>query len=190
MPLPGFQDVMLPLLELCADDHEWSVKLAKPLLAEKFGLSEDEQRELLPSGAAPKFANRVAWAKTYLEWAGLLERVRRGVFRITPQGREVLRSPPVSIDISFLSQFESFERVRNAGAPIKKADSLSKTTKERRDDETPEEVLQAAYSKLNRELSSVLLEQIAEMSSGFFERLVLDLMLAMGYGGASPQSSE
>ncbi len=184
MPIPGFQYVALPLLKMCADGQEWSVKAAKGPLADHFGLMEEERKELLPSGAAPRFSNRVAWSKTYMEQAGLLKRTRRGYFQITQRGRDVLVNPPAVIDIAFLGQFEGFASFRSRTAAAETPDLAPAIIV----DETPEEQLQTAHQRLGDELASRLLEQIAEMSPEFFEKLVLDLMLAMGYGGSREES--
>lgn len=186
MPVPGFQFISLPLLKMCADGEEWSVKAAKGPLADHFGLTEEERKELLPSGAAPRFSNRVAWAKTYMEQAGLLKRTRRGHFRITPTGVEVLANPPEVIDIQFLSQFDGFMSFRSK--PSSSETDAPVATSTATMDETPEEQLQNAHQRLCDELASRLLDQIAEMSPEFFERLVLDLMLAMGYGGSREEA--
>jgi len=184
VPIPGFQHIGLPLLRLCGDGREWSVRVAKDPLADEFGLTEAERKELLPSGAAPRFSNRVAWAKTYMEQAGLLSRTRRGYFQITQAGRDVLNHPPEVIDITFLSQFEGFNKFRAKSAPAGSEEAVDQPTV----GETPEEQLQAAHQRLCDELAGELLDQIAEMSAEFFEKLVLDLMLAMGYGGSREES--
>jgi len=184
MSIPGFQHIALPLLRLCADGEEWSVKAAKEPLADEFGLTAEEQRERLPSGAAPRFSNRVAWAKTYMAQAGLLKRTRRGFFQITQAGREVLANPPAVIDIPFLSRYASFTKFRNGSGSV----DAVKPAEPSASDETPEEQLQAAHQRLCDDLAGQLLDQIAELSPLFFERLVLDLMMAMGFGGTDPSA--
>jgi restriction system protein len=179
MPVPGFQEMTLPLLRACADGNEWSMAAIREPIAEHFGLTEAARKELLPSGATPRFNNRVAWAKVYLERAGLLVKTRRGHFRISPAGQQVLADPPPVIDIPFLSQFDGFDDFRSRGADRPPPAAA---------EETPEEQLQSAHQRLDDELASQLLAQISEMSFEFFEKLVLDLMLAMGYGGSREES--
>ena len=183
MAIPGFQQITLPLLKLCANGDEWSLKVARPQLADHFGLTEEERKELLPSGQQPRFTNRVAWAKVYMERAGLLTKTRRGYFRISPAGIEALKSAPEVIDISFLSRFEGFDDFRSKSAtPDTPEPAAAAVT------ETPEEQLQSAHQRLGDDLAKRLLEQIGDMSPEFFERLVLDLMLAMGYGGSREEA--
>jgi restriction system protein len=112
MAIPTFQDLMLPLLKLASDGQEHSVASMREPLAELFGLTEEERRELLPSGQQSRFNNRVAWAKVYLQQAGLLEGTRRGHFRITERGKQVLQNAPERIDVSFLNRFPEFQEFR------------------------------------------------------------------------------
>jgi len=183
MAIPGFQKMTLPLLQACADGKEWTMPAIRGPIAERFRLNEEERSELLPSGAQSRFNNRVAWAKVYLERAGLLTKTRRGYFTISPVGLKVLGNPPPVIDIAFLRQFDGFEAFRTRSTDRKKIVDLSP-----QEDETPEEQLQAAHQRLCEDLATQLLAQIKEMSFEFFEKLVLDLMLAMGYGGSREDS--
>lgn len=148
-------------------------------LAQKFNLTEQERRELLPSGRQEIFENRVGWARTYLKKAGLIEATKRGVHRITQRGLEVLRNKPDRIDVSFLDQFEEFRSFRALRRP---------KTEEKpgidSDKSTPEELLESAYQKLRSDLASELLQRIKSCSPRFFERLVVELILKMGYGGS------
>ncbi len=176
MAIPDFQSMMLPLLQFAADGAEHSVAESRSPLGDQFGLTEDERAELLPSGQQSRFNNRVAWAKVYLERAGLLEKTRRAHFKITSRGIEVLADPPERIDISFLKQFTEFDGFRSKPTEPSGAETI--------DDETPEETLQAAYQAIRDTLASEILSIVKSLSSTFFERLVLDLMLKMGYGGS------
>jgi restriction system protein len=180
MAIPDFQSMMLPLLQLAADGNEHSVAECRAPLAQQFGLSEQERQELLPSGQQPRFNNRVAWAKVYLERAGLLVKTRRAHFRISPNGQQVLEQAPTRIDIAYLKQFTEFDSFRpkssievEPGAP---------------ENDTPEERLQDAYQRIRQTLAAELLDRIRAASPQFFERLVLDLMLKMGYGGSRDDS--
>lgn len=175
MAIPDFQSLMLPLLQLAADGKEHALADARRPLANQFSLTEEERKELLPSGKQSRFNNRVAWAKVYLERAGLLEKTRRAHFRISQRGRDILKDPPERIDIGFLSQFPEFNDFRERSTPA--GDDTAT------EDKTPEEALEIAYDKIREDLAAELLQQVKSASPEFFERLVLDLMLKMGYGG-------
>jgi restriction system protein len=168
--------MMLPFLRLVGDGQEHSVAAVRAPLAAQFGLSEQECQELLPSGQQSRFNNRVAWAKVYLERAALLSKTRRGHFKISPRGLEILQNPPEAIDIGYLKQFPEFDEFR--------AKSVSPPGNTPSEEETPEETLQAAYGRIRDSLAAELLDQVKAASPEFFERLVLDLMLKMGYGGS------
>jgi restriction system protein len=174
--IPDFQSLMLPLLKLAADGTERSLAAARAPLAEEFGLTEEERKELLPSGQQARFTNRVAWAKVYLERARLIENTRRAHFQITSRGREVLQNAPHKIDIAFLKRFTEFDSFRSKAEPVVGDTSLQT--------QTPEETLEAAYDKIRQNLAAELLGQVKSASPEFFERLVLELMLKMGYGGS------
>ena len=175
MPIPDFQTLMLPMLELAGDGNEHSVSESRGHLAERFGLTEEERRRLLPSGQQTTFDNRVAWAKSYLEKAGLLQKTRRAHFKISDSGQRVLSNPPQKIDTAFLRQFSEFAGFRSANETSEEEIATQAT---------PEEALEAAYGRIREDLAIALLEQIHAGSSEFFERIVLDLMLKMGYGGS------
>ena len=172
--------MMLPLLQLSADGSEHTLANARTPLADQFGLTDAERAELLPSGQQSRFNNRVAWAKIYLERAGLFEKTRRGFFKITSQGLEVLANPPDRVDIAFLRRFAEFDTFRTK--------QTDKPESAGTDDETPEETLQAAYATIRDSLATELLALVKSMSPTFFENLVLDLMLKMGYGGSRDDS--
>lgn len=115
MPIPDYQTLMLPLLHLTRDGAEHPFREAVDKLAEEFQLSDDERSELLPSGTAHVFGSRVGWARSYLKQAGLLEAPKRGVFRITPEGKALLAKNPGKIDNNLLNQYESFRAFRARG---------------------------------------------------------------------------
>lgn len=181
MTVPDFQSVMLPMLRSCADGRERSLARAREELAREFGLTQEDQDELLPSGRQGLWANRVAWANTYLRQAGLLESTRRGHFRITARGLEVLGNPPDRIDIKFLERFAEFRDFRSRRGK-------KQETENGRDDadqqETPDETLEDAYQKLRISLAEELLEKIRNASPEFFEHVVVEVLLRMGYGGS------
>ena len=172
---------MLPLLRHVQDGGDYTIAGSRDILAEEFNLSEDERKQRLPSGAANRFYNRLAWAKIYLERAGLIEKIRRGVFRISNSGREVLASPPERIDIPYLMQFPSFAEFRNKES----SNETISTAPEADDGEeaTPEEALDNAYQRLRDELATEILIHVRQAHPSFFEQLVVDLMLKMGFGG-------
>lgn len=179
MPVPGFQTFMLPVLELASDGQEHSLEEARDTLAARFALSEADQAERLPTGKQTRFSNRVAWAKSYLQQAGLLASARRGYFRITERGQTVLAQRPQAIDIGFLEQFQEFRDFRNttrepATHPVPRIIPASS--------ETPEEALEQAYQSIRSELAAELLEKVKNSSARFFEVLVVELLLKMGYG--------
>ena len=183
MTIPDFQSIMLPLLKLAADDKVHTIRTAKEVLGEQFQLSEEELDHTLPSGRQKTFSNRVSWAKTYLERAGLLSKAGRGQFKITQRGHDVLANPPAIIDIKFLQQFKEFLDFRSRSDTPDNSITVVES-EDTTDTQTPEEALQDAYKQLRDDLAGEILEHVAEMSPHFFEQLVLDLMLAMGYGGA------
>lgn len=188
MGVPDFQSLMLPLLRIAADGREHSLVEARDRLAAEFKLSDADREEPLPSGRQPKFYNRVAWAKSYLQQAGLLVSPRRGHFQITPRGRDALNSPPPRIDIKFLEQYPEFVEFRTPKGGVEAAPSeVPSSTQE---PETPEEALEAAHLKMRAGLASELLERVKAASPQFFERLVVELLLRMGYGGSRQDAGQ
>jgi restriction system protein len=158
------------------------------VLAKKFQLSDADREERLPSGRQSKFANRVAWAKVYLVQAGLLASTRRGHFQISERGREVLHAPPARIDIKFLEQYPEFLEFRTP-----KADGEDSRREQRPDlaePETPEETLEAAHVKMRASLATEILTRIKAGTSEFFERLVVELLIKMGYGGSRSDAGQ
>jgi restriction system protein len=180
MAIPDYQSVMLPLLRFAGDKQEHSLREAIDHLADEFKLNDDERKELLPSGQQEVFNNRVGWARTYMKKAGLLETTRRGHFQITDRGVQVLSQKPPRLDVRFLDRFEEFKQFRalrhtrvNEGEP----EQLEVET-------TPEEALESAYKRLRDSLAADLLQQIKATSPGLFEKLVVELLVKMGYGGS------
>lgn len=187
MAIPDYQTLMPPILRLAGDGKEHTVRDAIAALADEFGLTEDERRELLPSGRQATFDNRVGWARTYLKKAGLLESPRRSVFVITDAGRKVLATEPDKINVKYLDRFEKFVEFKTASRkPAKEAEGNGDDTA----NETPEEILQGAHESLKRELSAELLDAVMACSWQFFERLVVHLLVAMGYGGTVREAGQ
>jgi restriction system protein len=183
--IPDYQTLMLPLLQLLADQRPRHIRELTEVLADKFGLTDEERRELLPSGRQGTFANRVGWARTYMGKAGLLETVSRGTVRITPVGRELLQSRPDRIDRVFLMRFESFREFQQPAPQPAHACVHSDTSPVEIDTASdPSERLNAAYREIRAALATDLLDQVKQATPQFFERLVIDLLVAMGYGGS------
>ena len=186
MTIPDYQSIMLPLLELAADGNEHSLREAIESLSNQLGLTAKERRELLPSGRQPTFDNRVGWARTYMKKAGLLESTRRGYFRITKRGLDVLDKQPAQIDNAYLRQFPEFVEFQTPKKKEEEEESRPKLD----DRTTPEEEIESAYQKLRDDLSTELLEMVKGSSAAFFEQLVVDLLVAMGYGGTRKDAGQ
>jgi len=180
--IPDYQSIMLPLLEFIADGKEYKMRNVTDELAIKFGVTEEEQKELLPSGVAPVFYNRTAWAKTYLKKAGLIDSPKQGIVIISKRGIEVLKKKPTSINVKFLKQFSEFVAFQT----VKREDESETETEtsEEQSIQTPEELLEMAYQKIRKSLASELISKVVELSPAFFERLVVELLVKMGYGGS------
>lgn len=186
MSIPDYQTVMLPLLRYLSDGQERVLRDVVDALAQEFRLTPEERTELLPSGRAPVLNSRVGWARTYLKQAGLVDLPRRGVLRITQRGRDVLEEKPARIDVRLLERFPEFVAFRERRRdPAPASDGLgSAISSGDTDDETPEESLTLAHRRLRGILEQDIIQQVREASPPFFERLVVDLLLAMGYGGS------
>jgi restriction system protein len=184
MAIPDYQSIMLPLLELAGDRSEHSLREAIEALADQFDLTDEERRELLPSGRQATFDNRVGWARTYMKKAGLLRSPKRGHFQITERGLEVLGENPTEISAAFLRRFPEFVEFQT-GKPKDDA-----TAPERDETQTPEEEIEAAYQRVRQDLASELLQSVKDTSPAFFERLVIDLLVKMGYGGTRKDAGQ
>lgn len=185
MAIPDYQSLMLPLLRLTGDGREHSLRDTYDALGDEFGVSAAERKELLPSGRQATFDNRVGWARTYLAKSGLLEATRRGYFRITDRGRNVLKQNPDQINNAFLRQFEEFREFQRPSVKNEKP-----VTSRSDESQTPEEMIETAYLKLRRDLAVELLETIHSCSPAFFEKLVVDLLVKMGYGGTRAEAGK
>lgn len=182
MAVPDFQQIMLPMLQIAADGAEHRLSDAIEALAKQLRLSEAERAELLPSGIQPKFDNRVGWARTHLGKALLLESPKRGWFCISERGRAALAQKPARIDMAFLSQYPEYMAFRSKG---RAADNGTAEVVDAAEEvASPEETLEASYQALRGTLAQELLERVKQVSPRFFERLVVDLLVAMGYGGS------
>lgn len=189
MPIPDYQTIMMPLLRLASDGEVHRYRNAVEFLAAHFDLSQEERRELLPSGKQPTFDNRVGWARTYMTKAGLLTSPKRGQFQITERGKQVLEDDPPTLNIAYLDQFDEFVAFRNLRR--QKASSLEQPqTIVSSDDSTPEETLEGAYQSLRSDLANEILETVKGCSPTFFEDLVVDLVVKMGYGGSRKEAGQ
>lgn len=184
MPIPDFQSIMLPLLQFAGDKQEHTLKEAILSLAEQFGLSANERKELLPSGGQAVFDNRVGWARTYMKKAGLLDSPRRGRFCITERGIKVLEQNPLFIDVAFLKQFPEFNEFLSTKMTDRKETTEDRSGSATPEDLSPEELFQYSYQQLRSDLANELLEKIKSCSPEFFENLVVELLVKMGYGGS------
>jgi len=185
MPIPDYQSIMLPLLKFIGDGEEHSLRETIDSLAQQFGLSQEERKDLLPSGRQVTFDNRVGWARTYMKKAGLLDYTRRGYFCITERGKEVLSKNPTEINAKFLKKFPEFVEFQK----VKKPDKEGATPLEK-PPVTPEESLEDAFQELKESLASDLLQTIKGCSSEFFERLVVDVLIKIGYGGSRREAGQ
>jgi len=188
MPIPDYQTFMLPLLKLTQDEIEHKRKDVVDALADQFHLSEQEKVELLPSGNNRVIYSRVGWAATYLKKSKLLEAPKRGCLKITQRGIEVLKQNPKTINNDFLRQFPEFNEF--VSVKKKKDDKDTKDVPVSIDSQTPEELLENSYEALNDDLSQELLQIIKDSSPNFFELLVIDLLVKMGYGGSRKDAGQ
>lgn len=183
--VPDYQSLMLPVLR-AATGGEQRIGTLVQSLADALGLSEAARATLLASGRQTVFANRVHWAKTYLAKAGLVEATRRGHFRLTPRGAEVLAGNPDRIDNRFLSRFEEFRQFSDRSS--QSADEHDVPAIGVTADQTPDEIMRAAHRRIEAALAEDLLDRVRAAPPDFFERLIVNLLLAMGYGGSAAEA--
>ena len=181
MAIPDFQSLMLPALRhVAAKAEAVPVREVSEVLAKEFKLTEEELARLLPSGRAPQFYNRVQWGITHMRKAGLFSTPRRGCVQITPRGREVLGRNPKRVDMRLLAEFPEFQQFRAK----RDEDSGVNSTQDNSASRTPLEAIENGYQVLRAQLASDLLERVKSCSAAFFERLVVELVVKMGYGGS------
>jgi restriction system protein len=180
--IPDYQTLMLPLLKLVSDGQEHKYRELIENLAAEFQVTDQERKELLASGNQPIFDNRVGWAKTYLKKAGLLSSPKRATFIITDTGRKTLLKNPERIDARYLRQFPAFLEFQNASRNDNETEE--ETAAIAIHEQTPEESLNKAYQRIRKSLASELLNKVVDLSPAFFERLVVELLVKMGYGGS------
>lgn len=178
MTIPAFQMIMLPFLKFAGDGKIHSISEVTDALSEEFRLTQPEIEELIPSGV-PRFANRVSWVKTHLKKAGLIDYPQRSRFVITLKGKSVLKENPTRIDLKFLSRFPEYKEFR----AIRNVDGVEGQESETNQDLSPEETIEKAYNEIRAGLADELLDYVIKSTPTFFEKLVVELLVAMGYGG-------
>ena len=178
MAIPDYQTIMLPLLKFLADNEEHSKHDAVEHLKKVFGLTGEEERLTLPSGKQAVIDNRIGWSRTYLKNAGLIESTRRGFFKITPRGLDVLKENPPVINNNFLQRFPEFLEFREL-----RKDKVETQPPGENDEMTPQESLEYSYQKIREELARDLLARVKTSTPDFFENLVVELLVKIGYGG-------
>jgi restriction system protein len=184
MPIPDYQTLMLPLLRLASDGREHTNAEAAEKLAAQLNLADEDRREMLPSGQT-KFSNRIGWARTYLGKACLLESAGRARFKITKRGRDLLETNPSAVTNQLLDRYAEFREFRERTPQADRA-----ATAHHENGQTPEEILASTYQTIRRSLADDLLKRIREVPPSFFEALVVDLLVAMGYGGSRKDAGQ
>jgi restriction system protein len=185
LAIPDFQSFFLPMLKLAADGTTHSLQEAYSVLAKHFNLTREDQQEMLPSGTQAIYKNRIAWARTYLTKAVLLDSPKRGFFRITARGKELLASDPSILRVNQLKQYPEFVEFHGQGADrVKHSKDYVEVAGGEEKSSTPDEIFEMAYQELRSGLATELLSLVADNSPDFFEKLVVKLLVKMGYGGS------
>lgn len=183
MPIPDYQSLMLPVLRIAGDGNVHRFRDVIESLQQEFNLTDQEKRELLPSGTQSIFDNRVGWARSYLKQAALLISPKRGYFEITDRGKDLLATDVKRIDQALLLKYPEFKefktRKKNKGNGTEGFSDVTSTS-----DLSPEDQIATAYKVIKQGIEREILENILDSTSSFFERLVIDLLVKMGYGGS------
>lgn len=190
MAIPDFQSIMLPLLRFYSDGKEHANREPIDHLSDEFGLSDDERKELLPSGRQAVLDNRIAWARTHLKAAKFLENTRRGVFKIADRGKKALQSNPEKINMNFLMQFPEYAERREKYRRDYENRQAGEAQHGPESTTTPEEQIEEAYENLRNNLADEILSQLRGSSPSFFERVVVEVIVKMGYGGSLKDAGE
>ncbi len=188
MAIPDYETLMLPLLLRLQDGSERALKELQHELANEFNLSAEERTQLLPSGGTLTFFSRVGWAKTYLKKAGLVVQPKRGNVQITPAGQAVLRERPGRINVGYLERFPSFQEFRSKPRDKVTAAVLTVQSPLLNAEMTPDELIETEYQRSIAALADEVLERVRSCSPLYFERLVVQLMIKMGYGGSREEA--
>jgi restriction system protein len=190
MSIPDYQTIMLPLMKTLADGNEISIKNVVENISSLFKLSETEKSELLPSGTSQIINNRVGWARTYLKKAGLLEDPKRGFVKISERGKEFLKTAPQELNISILRQFTEFQEFRELRHEKKSKEIDLEKEIEQSNFPTPQEALEYGFEKINESLADDLIKTLKDCSPSFFEKVVVELIVKMGYGGSRQEAGQ
>lgn len=190
MPVPEFNEIKAPAVQFFADGKPHKMSEVFEALAKVFNLSESEINEMLPSGTQRRWHNRVQWACYDLYRAGLLERVKRGVYVITEAGKKVAEQKPPLIDRDFLMQFPSFKVFVETAGEKTDPNIVTNQTETQSKTKTPEEMIGSAYHLLHDALKKEILDLVKKMDPFKFEQLVVDLLVAMGYGGSREEAAQ
>ena len=190
MPIPKYEEMMLPFLNFLGDGKEHRLNDVYENLYKVFHITEMEKKELSPSGEDRVFPNRVRWAKLYLERAGFIEVPLKGVYRITKTGIAVLKERPQKIDVKYLSKFPDFLKFKFPGVEKRVTTETPETEKRNTESLNPMELLEEAYIKIKGELAQDILRELKKASPLFFENVVVELLLKMGYGGSKKDAGQ
>lgn len=185
MAIPDFQSIMRPMLEHLADGKIRKNRETKEFLAKHFQLTEEELSKMLPSGYARLFENRIGWAKTHLKGAGLIESPARGTYRITQRGLDALSQTDQLINLAYLKQFDEYREFQS-GSKNQRSNHQETSA----DEMPPLEHIEFGYQKVQQELELELLDKVKAGSPAFFERVVVELLVAMGYGGSRKDAGQ
>lgn len=189
--IPDFQTLMLPFLKVINDGNSHSIHEIYDRLCEQYQLTQEEKEIMLPSGNQAIMRNRVGWTRTYLKKAGLISSPQRATFLITDEGKNVLTRNLDRIDVKFLKLYPEFKEWQTSYATKEDADEIAAVDKaEIETGRTPEELLDYSFTKLKDELASDLLEKVKNSSPSFFEILVVELLIKMGYGGSRKEAGQ
>lgn len=190
MAIPDFQSVMRPVLEVVADGNAKSLSEVMESVCQLLQLTDDERATRLPSGKQTVIKNRIGWARTYLTKAGLLSMPSRGMIQITERGIAAMQACPERVDVRYLRQYPEFLEFHTVKPAQAREERSALTVEEVASNNTPDELMASAFQTLIDALSDELLETIQQSSSIFFEQLVVDLMLKMGYGGSRKEAGQ
>ncbi len=182
MVVPTYDEMKIHLLRLAGDEREHTLRTAAEHVADVLNVVDEDLKILVPSGVQTRFDNRISWACTYLKKAGLLESSGRGRFRITNRGKSVLEEGTVTLDNNYLMRFPEFAEFKQGRGRTSDNQVTADTSEDT--EETPEELLAARYQDLRDTLANDLLETVLKCSPRFFENLVVELLVALGYGGS------
>lgn len=188
--IPDFQTLMLPFLKLIPDGKEYSNKILESKLANQFDLTHEQVNELLPSKNQKKFYNRISWVAAYFKMASIIKTTKRGFFKITPLGMEILNKQPQKIDLKFIKQLPSFIEFKQNLESKKNKIAIPLKNDEEDYLQTPDELIDAGYNTISQQLEHEILEKLKTVSPKYFERIVVKLLVAMGYGGSIDEAGE